>query len=1397
MNIGKNRFAPGMRVAIALAGALTLSACGGGGSGSSTPSDPVNKNSAPVSDAGNMKISAVDTPVFISGLSSKDNDGDALTYTWEVVSSPEGSSYSVEATDKPVLQFAASTEGEYVIQLTVSDGQSSSTSTTKVLVDLDGDGVASANDVDLDGDGIANPEDAFPSDPSEFLDSDENGTGNYSQADEDGDGTADTADAYPLDPAVTDAQVYIEQEPNDNPSVTNATGMTVPLRVGGIVQEPGDSDFFRFAGLEGKNITATCQTGNEQFHPSLSVLTVSGGSMQLSEPYTEGSALDEAISFQLPASGEYVLTVGDFNNAGDVDFEYACRVFYDTDFDGIADDVEIAHGLNKESSDTDSDGVNDAAEFYTGLSENPFDVDQDGIPNWLDRDSDGDMIPDAIELFGDSDNDGVANFLDLDSDGNSISDLVEAGLNPTNPADTDIDGTPDFADVDDDNDGILDINDGNRLEQVATSDIASNLNEPANLFYISDASTTLDQDSMVKTGVPGELLVIEGQGFASPASENIVIFESDGKTLNIPATEATSSTLSVPFPEIGDSTVTVVKGSLKTNRIGVESLGANNPMIYDTGLLRLDSGYATIEGRNFKAPLTINIGGQSVDATSVYSDSFSFYMPFNATSGELFVIGPNGTSNKVDYRFVDDVSAYLSIPQNATVSRSDLKLASGNDVPKAFGTYSTSVDVADDSPQILSAMLDSQNGTDSTVYLMGLYVPGDYSVDIDSLGTAVAYTMVATDTLQTVAKESLRDAKNLAEDLPEVEAFGELIANKVTANSAYLDDPDTEFGAAFDSANTALTAAIEEALANGDLVAADPATTSASNLDVKITPEQHGIEIIAEEVQTYLPTETPYTGDVTVLNDTRLFLSPKVIDSASGMVLQDHINSYFDPNIIGSQSSGLYFSSETNLNHPDFKNAQVEIITSGTTAPRTQFRNAHTYLTYRMAIENLIIPTLEVVVGELPDSTAKTLISMTLAYAPSRIDAHVQLIMSGDLAAFVNTYNGFIIKEIQSGGPMRSMLIDLILGKLIEDVGDNRLIATVVKQLSPWGKAYSIGKGATLLVNTGYDLTTTPEQLNFEIEWPLGITDLNPKVVSPSQSSVEVKISGYGFAGLSQGLWSTGLDLPDVRFIDQGNGNSSVSVDTSAVLKDGAEISALIPTGFLDNAVGPLSVEISHGGVTASSDPLTIEVSEELNLSRLSPAKGYPGQEVVISGSGFSAELAGTDVNFRSDTGGSVSATIKKASPSEIVAIIPKGAVSGEVHVSVEGKTSNPANWTLLNSSVTITFGDNGADTDDTFSLFLNGEQKEAMPTPVDTFGPFTYSLPPGRHSATLKGIATSDQNGTYYISFSGVSDISGPPLSGTYLNANESLTWEFTVTEGAQATKAMATQVPKKIWKE
>lgn len=179
--------------------------------------------------------------------------------------------------------------------------------------------------------------------------------------------------------------------------------------------------------------------------------------------------------------------------------------FLDTDSDDdlILDRRERGNNLLPLDSDNDKipnfrdvDSDNDG---ILDLIETYSDLDLDNIPNYIDLDSDNDGILDIFESADDFDSDGVGNWLDFDSDGDDILDKVETN------SDLDKDGKGNWLDLDSDGDGIVD-----KIEGLRNTDGDADFD-----FLDLDSDNDLIPDSI--EGIPqilGSPMDTDGDGIA-------------------------------------------------------------------------------------------------------------------------------------------------------------------------------------------------------------------------------------------------------------------------------------------------------------------------------------------------------------------------------------------------------------------------------------------------------------------------------------------------------------------------------------------------------------------------------------------------------------------------------------------------------------------------------------------------------------------------------------------------------------------------------------------------------------------------------------------------------------------------------------------------------------------
>lgn len=112
-----------------------LSACGGGGSSSggvTNPSSPSPSNSTPVSNAGNDQSARTTTTVSLDGSASTDPDGDVVTYSWIIQKKPDGSTASIPDETSVTPNIVLDLDGQYEIELSVSDGSATSTDSVNI-----------------------------------------------------------------------------------------------------------------------------------------------------------------------------------------------------------------------------------------------------------------------------------------------------------------------------------------------------------------------------------------------------------------------------------------------------------------------------------------------------------------------------------------------------------------------------------------------------------------------------------------------------------------------------------------------------------------------------------------------------------------------------------------------------------------------------------------------------------------------------------------------------------------------------------------------------------------------------------------------------------------------------------------------------------------------------------------------------------------------------------------------------------------------------------------------------------------------------------------------------------------------------------------------------------------
>lgn len=209
---------------------------------------------------------------------------------------------------------------------------------------------------------------------------------------------------------------------------------------------------------------------------------------------TDGDGLDDGIEYEL---GTIDIDTDDYDNDGVSDLvEYqkgSNLKNSDSDGDGLDDNEEInQYNTNPNSGDTEGDGYTDYVEVKNGLNPNEKQHLTAEASERFTTDSDGDLLPDSLELKLGSD------ILKPDSDGDGIKDYDEYKLktNLTNP-DSDDDGLMDGKEIEMKTDPLNPDSDGDGL--IDGDEVNKHNTEPNNVDSDTDGLSDYEEILTYKT----------------------------------------------------------------------------------------------------------------------------------------------------------------------------------------------------------------------------------------------------------------------------------------------------------------------------------------------------------------------------------------------------------------------------------------------------------------------------------------------------------------------------------------------------------------------------------------------------------------------------------------------------------------------------------------------------------------------------------------------------------------------------------------------------------------------------------------------------------------------------------------------------------------------------------
>ncbi|HYR87119.1 MAG TPA: IPT/TIG domain-containing protein [Terriglobia bacterium] len=247
-----------------------------------------------------------------------------------------------------------------------------------------------------------------------------------------------------------------------------------------------------------------------------------------------------------------------------------------------------------------------------------------------------------------------------------------------------------------------------------------------------------------------------------------------------------------------------------------------------------------------------------------------------------------------------------------------------------------------------------------------------------------------------------------------------------------------------------------------------------------------------------------------------------------------------------------------------------------------------------------------------------------------------------DGAAFFTSNNGIVLGSPTFGG------------RISPSASTSATMGITVSPLMPLGpKSIAVTRGGSSSIVGG----------------ALVITDVSPSGIAvgpawgPAEGGTPVTVTGANFRPGAQ-VFFGGLPATDTRVVDSGN----IQATAPASIPGASNLVVV-------NADGTWGV--ATGGFTY--------LSERPTITQVTPLSGPPATTVTIQGVHFDTRTQNIDVRFNG-----VSARVVSATASAITAIVPFGAASGPITISIFGQLVTGPTFTITSATSSTNLAGSG-----------------------------------------------------------------------------------------------------------